>query len=203
MKNRLFAVLSFILVLAMLTGCGGGISPAKYDSAVAEKDNIQRQITEVQGQLIAAQNKIYQLQSSGGDSGSAQTGPTDPSRVSWRPVTYIDKTYGFKVSYPDSWKITTRGTTNVPVEIQYNIEDMVPGSWVSLLFDTADVKNTQLPMLNWMQTWQDYQAITSGDTVLADNTTPASYAEFIATVDTYLMHIYAVGYVDGDHWIIF
>jgi hypothetical protein len=203
MKNRLFAVLSFILVLAMLTGCGGGISPAKYDSAVAEKDNIQRQITEVQGQLIAAQNKIYQLQSSGGGSGSAQTGTTDLSRVSWRPVTYIDKTYGFKVSYPDTWKITTRGTKNVPVEIQFNSADLVPGSWMGIVSDTADTKYTQSALVDLVSSWQDYQFITSGDTVLADNSTPASYVEFIATVDTYLKHIYALGYVDGDHWIYF
>jgi len=202
MKNRLVAGLAFMIALAMLTGCGGGISQAKYDSAVAEKDNIQRQITEVQNQLIAAQNKIYQLQTSGG-SASAQTGPTDLSRVSWSPLTYVDKKYGFKVSYPDTWKITTRGTANVPVEIQYDIADLVPGSWAGVIFDTADTQYTKSTLVNLVSTWQDYQYITSGDTVLADNTTPASYVEFIATIDTYLMHIYTLGYVDGDHWVYF
>jgi len=202
MKNRLVAGLAFMIALAMLTGCGGGISQAKYDSAVAEKDNIQRQITEVQNQLIAAQNKIYQLQTSGG-SASAQTGPTDLSRVSWRPLTYIDKSYGFKVSYPKTWKTTTRGTTNVPVEIQFNSTDLVPGSWVGLKFDTADTQYTKSTLVNLVSTWQDYQYINSGDTVLADNTTPASYVEFTATIDTKLKHIYALGYADGDHWVYF
>jgi hypothetical protein len=203
MKNRMIAGLAFILTFTILTGCNNnGISQTKYDSAVAEKDNIQRQITEVKNQLIAAQNKIYQLETSGGSS-SAQTGPTDLFQVSWRPLTYIDKIYGFKVTYPKTWKTTTRGTANIPVEIQFNSADLVPGSWVGIVTDTADTKYTQSSLVDLVSIWQNYSFISSGDTVLADNKTPAAYVEFNATVDSKLKHIYAVGYVDGDHWVYF
>jgi hypothetical protein len=118
-------------------------------------------------------------------------------------LTYIDKTYGFKASYPDTWEITTRGTANVPVEIQFNSANLVPSSWVGVVSDTADIVYTQKPLVDMVSSWQDYKYIASGDAVLADNTTPASYVEFTATVDSRPKHIYALGYVDGNHWIYF
>lgn len=201
MTNKRVAILASMAALITLTGCGSGVSLTRYDSAIAEKENIQRQVTEMQNQLIAAKNKLYQLQNSGG-SASAQTGPTDLKRVSWRPSTYIDKA-GFKVSYPDTWKITTRGTANVPVEIQFGTSNLVPGAWVGIMSDSANTAYSSSTLVNIISSWQDYKELTSGDTVLLDTKTPASYVEFTATVDAKPKHIYALGYVDGDHWIYF
>lgn len=206
MKKRILACLGIIVTLALLTGCSSGVSQAKYDSMVAERDAAQAKLKKALADLTAAQNKLASVPSTA--AGPVQTTPTDISTVTWQPVTYVNKEYGFKLQYPSTWNITTRGTVNVPAEIQHtpiNSSDTpVPGSWVSLIPDTSDVKYTAMSMHTLLTSFYgDAQVVTTGTTVLEDNVTKASYGEFYATIDTYPMHIYTVSYVDGNKWISF
>ncbi|MDD5189704.1 MAG: serine hydrolase [Dehalococcoidales bacterium] len=134
-----------------------------------------------------------------------QTTPTDLSTVTWKPVSYINKKWGFKLSYPSTWKIMQEGVRDtVPLEIQFNDPTPVPGSWVSILTDSDQANYTSLSVEDLMPFWfPDADVITTGTTVLADNTTPAIYSEFYATVDTYPMHLYTVGYTSGTSRIMF
>jgi len=202
MRKKLMAGVGILVSLVMLMSCSGGVSQAKYNSVVAERDNALAKLSKAQSDLKAAQEQIADLEAGGATSGGLQTGPTDITQVLWRPVLYINKVQGFKLYYPSGWNITQENTREtVPVEIHAGN----PGSWVSLINNSDTYNWTSMTLEDVaLGVFAQCEVLSSGTTTLADGTTPGAYCEFNALIDEqYFMHCYSVGYIDGNRWLLF
>jgi|GEM_PF-4482565 len=202
MKSKILTILAGILALIVLFS--GGIFKAKYDSTVAERDAALVKLSKAQSDLKTSQQLIKILQASGTNT-AVQTTPTDVTEVSWNPILFINKEYQFKLHYPSTWRITNQNRLpTLPVEIQYDGKTTVPGSWVSIIKNSSANQWTDMPIDEVVtKIFLDAEVVTAGTTVLVDNSTAAAYCEFYATVDTYPMHCYVVGYIDNNRWILF
>ncbi len=189
MKKGLTIFAGIFLTLALLVGCGGGqttttpTTPATTTPATT---------TPVATPVATTPTPP----ATGGELREA----TNISGVNWSPVNYVNRVHGFKYSYPSQWRITQendRETT--PVEI--HMAD--PGSWVSVIADSADYPWTSTSFEDLLFGIFDAEIVTTGPATLTGEITEGYYGEFFAFIDAqWWMHIYSVGYIDGDRWYL-
>ncbi|HEY41447.1 MAG TPA: hypothetical protein G4O18_06270 [Dehalococcoidia bacterium] len=107
-RNTLWLFMSFVVVLALMAGCGG-VSQEDYDAAVAERDGAQAQIATLQSQLDALESDLDATNEEIADLEALEAEIEAAAAEAEIPAVYTNSDYGFSFDYPKEWAEKTSG----------------------------------------------------------------------------------------------